>query len=615
MFDFKAIMNYKLLFGLFGFLSITAHSQQTQWAIGIGSSGQETCNSLSYSASGDLYAGGIFQMPFDADPGPGVQTLTSSGGDDLYFNKYTADGELVWARRIGNGSNDDWPKVEAVQGGVYLSGSFLGTCDLDPGPGVSNFVSAGSRDVWIARWNDSGVLEWARKFDGSGSDVCYAMTSDENGNLYVGGLFNGTADLDPGPGVNMFTASGSNDVFVIKLDSSGNTLWSRTYGGTISEGISAIEAKGGQVYLAGTFYGAVDFDPGAGVFIMDEVVISGDGYLVNWTPDGNFVWANAIGEAAADGASGVQRQSTGNILVNGYFSGTVDFDSGPGVFELTSPNDPNTPSVYVVNVSPSGQFLWAKMLSGSSFIGMAGIRTDFQDGFWLCGSFGGSFDSNPGAPQALLTATGFQSDYAIHFDVTGNFVWSGIIAGPSFVTCQAMDALGQTVALSGQFAPNANFSISGDPLVLTTDGTSDAYVVQIGADEPCTFAVELTATHVFCAADGGTATAEVSPPGNYSFQWDDVQQQTSSTATGLQQGTYSVVVSDGNCSSTATVDVPLFSSCPTDFNGDGTTGMGDLSLLISALGSNLCAYDLNQDGNVNFSDLSIFISFFGGVCP
>jgi len=120
----------------------------------------------------------LFRCLLTLTPGTGVQTLTSAGGDDLYFNKYNEDGALIWARRIGNGSNDDWPRVEATSSGVYVSGNFLGTCDMDPGAGVNNAVSAGNRDVWVAKWSADGQMEWWRKMGGSGSDFWYAMTSD-----------------------------------------------------------------------------------------------------------------------------------------------------------------------------------------------------------------------------------------------------------------------------------------------------------------------------------------------------------------------------------------------------------------------------------------------------
>jgi|GEM_PF-3836249 len=413
----------------------------------------------------------------------------------------------------------------------------------------------------------------------------------------------------------MVSSSGSNDVYVIKLDPSGNTVWMRSFGGPISEGISAIEARNGQVYLVGTFYSNVDFDQGPGSFIMSDPEIAGDGYLVNWTSDGNFVWANSIGESSADGASSVQRMSDGTLVVGGYFTGTVDFDPGPGVFEMTSVSGPNTPNLYVGKYTGSGAFLWSKMWSSPSFIGLTGIRRTAQDGFVFCGTFNGSFYADAGPGVSMLTSTGSQSAFAGQFNSDGNWEWSGLLAGPSFVSCQAMDAGSGAVIMSGQFAPNPNFSINGDPLTLTTDGTSNAYIACIGVLAPCVFSLETSITPVFCNPTGGSATVTAGPPGSYTYLWNDPMAQTAATATGLTEGSYSVSVSDGTCTLTAIAEVTLFSGCTGDFNNDGVIGMGDFTLLVSGYGSNVCLFDLNVNGQVDFSDLSIFFASFGLVCP
>jgi hypothetical protein len=79
--------------------------------------------------------------------------------------------------------------------------------------------------------------------------------------------FQGTADFDPGAGTFHLTSSGSDDIFVSKLDSAGNFVWAKAMGGPSGDAGQGIAVDGaGNVYTTGSFQGTADFDPGAGTF-------------------------------------------------------------------------------------------------------------------------------------------------------------------------------------------------------------------------------------------------------------------------------------------------------------------------------------------------------------
>jgi hypothetical protein len=108
-------------------------------------------------------------------------------------------------------------------GNVYTTGFFLGTVDFDPGAGTFNLTSAGSGDLFVSKLDASGNLVWARSMGGAASsDEGYGIVVDGAGNVYTTGSFSGTGDFDPGAGTANLTSAGSFDVFVQKLDASGN---------------------------------------------------------------------------------------------------------------------------------------------------------------------------------------------------------------------------------------------------------------------------------------------------------------------------------------------------------------------------------------------------------
>src|SRR6185436_19324206 len=138
-----------------------------------------------------------------------------------------------WAKNIGgyygyaNGL-----AVKVISNTIYTCGKFKGRVDFDPGAGTFYLTSAGNEDIFISQSDASGNLLWAKSIGGPANDVAYSIVADASGNVYITGSFSLTADFDPGPGVFNLTASGNTDIFISKLDASGNFTWAKQMGGT-----------------------------------------------------------------------------------------------------------------------------------------------------------------------------------------------------------------------------------------------------------------------------------------------------------------------------------------------------------------------------------------------
>ncbi|HLG35194.1 MAG TPA: hypothetical protein VI757_09965, partial [Bacteroidia bacterium] len=108
---------------------------------------------------------------------------------------------------------------------------------------------------------------WAKAMGGTGGDGGGSIAIDASGNVYTTGSFEGTVDFDPGAGIFNLTSAGSDDIFISRLDGSGNFVWAKAMGGTSSDGGNSVAVDAsGNVYTTGLFYDTADFDPGAGVF-------------------------------------------------------------------------------------------------------------------------------------------------------------------------------------------------------------------------------------------------------------------------------------------------------------------------------------------------------------
>ncbi|MBK9533535.1 MAG: SBBP repeat-containing protein [Chitinophagaceae bacterium] len=190
--------------------------------------------SISIDASGNIIITGNFTGTNDFDPGPAVYNLISSGTNnpDIFIAKLDATGNFVWAKQFGSTFVDGAYSValDAV-GNVYTTGYFFLTVDFDPGPAVYNLTAVGGYNIFVSKLDAAGNFIFAKQI-GSGSTEArgQSIKVDASGNIYTTGMFFTTGDFDPGAGIYNLTALGDQDIFVSKLDASGNFLWAKQMG-------------------------------------------------------------------------------------------------------------------------------------------------------------------------------------------------------------------------------------------------------------------------------------------------------------------------------------------------------------------------------------------------
>ena len=149
-----------------------------------------------------------------------------------------------------------------TSGDLYITGYFSGTADFNPDSSGTFNLSASGIDVFVLKLNNLGGLVWSKKLGGSGNDYGYAIDIDMDENVYVTGNYIGTADFDPGMSQQNLVSAGQSDIFISKLDVSGNYLWAGSFGGNSDEtGFSISVDNEYNVYASGFFRGTVDFDP------------------------------------------------------------------------------------------------------------------------------------------------------------------------------------------------------------------------------------------------------------------------------------------------------------------------------------------------------------------
>ncbi|MES2123208.1 MAG: hypothetical protein V4503_00830 [Gemmatimonadota bacterium] len=318
------------------------------WALGVGGTLDDEARNIVVEPNGDVVVTGLFRGTVDFDPGAGAATLISRGGSDVFVARYGADGSFKQVVQFGGVDEDAGGAIARTSDGdIVVGGEFRGNATFGSPAAPVVLVSAGENDYFVARLATSLGLQWAVRGGGTGADLVGpgGIAVDPNGTIVVAGSFSGVADVDPSPGTVLLTSFGLSDVFVVRYDGAG--VWSglaRRYGGAGSDGVQslAIDASS-NLYLAGWFQGSVDFDPGAGVSIVNGLGTTGaaDGYVLSLDPAAELRWVAPVGAVIAGDAnftiaSGVALTGDGAVWAVGRFFGLADLDPGTTAVQVQS---------------------------------------------------------------------------------------------------------------------------------------------------------------------------------------------------------------------------------------------------------------------------------------
>lgn len=306
------------------------------WAFMLGNELNSMAYDIAMDQNGNIWVSGTFKGELDFDPSGGEFILSGHGFQDAYMAQYNAGGEFLWAGEIGGGqSTFSLPRVVCDNdNNLYYATYFNNSCDMDPGPGTQMAVSAGSSDILLIKLDAAGAYQWGFSMGGEFQDQARDIMIS-NGNIILTGLFEANIDFDPSSGGANFTSTDDYDAYLAAYTTDGEYIWARAIAGLAAncpaEGLALGCDNEHNIYLGGSFYGTVDFDPGANTH---ELTAQGfwDLYAAKYDHEGNMIWANHAGSNDQDYAHNImvdRRQEA--VLVTGKFQGWAEFDFlGPG---------------------------------------------------------------------------------------------------------------------------------------------------------------------------------------------------------------------------------------------------------------------------------------------
>ncbi|XWK90520.1 MAG: SBBP repeat-containing protein [Phormidium sp.] len=375
--------------------------------------------------------------------------------------------EVIWAKGYGSTGLDSGIDIATdSSGNLYTIGYFSGSVTF----GNTTLTSQGNSDVYITKQDSSGNVIWAKSVPGTVSGSAKAIVTDSSGNIYTTGIFSGSATFGS---VTLTSQQGNNDIFVAKLDSSGNFTWAKNYGSLSSadQGYDITTDSSGNLYVAGLLGGSAYVTGGtlSGNDTPGSTKLTsfggGDILVTKLDSNGNVAWAKNFGSITRDQSYSIATDSSGNVYTTGLFAGSATF----GSVTLTSQGGTD---IFVAKQDSNGNVAWAKNFGSTTNDNGFGIATDSSGNLYTTGNFTG----NATFGSVTLTSQGDNDIFVTKLDSSGNVAWAksfgsiGSDAGISIAT----DSSGN-VYTTGIFAGSTTFG----SVTLTSKGSNDIFVAKL----------------------------------------------------------------------------------------------------------------------------------------
>jgi len=339
-----------LILGMLTLLLVSLSNAQQRWERTYGGTFSEVGNSVQQTSDGGYILTGY--------------TGSFGVGDyDVYLIKTDSIGDTIWTKTYG-GMGSDWGNFvqQTSDGGYIIAGS-------------TRSFGAGGWDVYLIKTNASGDTLWTRTYGGTNDDEGNSVQQTLDGGYIVAGYTCSFGDT-------------LQDVYLIKTNASGDTLWTRTYGGANPDGGCSVQQTADSSYIIAGY----TWSFGAGYY---------DVYLIKTNPSGDPLWTRTYGGAFDEGGNSVQQTSDGGYIIAGA---TYSFGAG------------NT-DVYLIKTNPSGDTIWTRTYGGTYFDNGQSVRQTTDGGYIVAGYTGTIYQPS------------WFDVYLIKTNATGDTLWTRFFGG------------------------------------------------------------------------------------------------------------------------------------------------------------------------------------------
>ncbi len=378
------------------------------------------------------------------------------GSPDYWIVKKDANGILQWEKRFGGSGWDQFNSMQQTADGGYILGGYSSS----PISGDKSQSPKGAIDYWIVKLNATGVLQWDKTFGGSSNDYLSVVIQTNDGGYMLSGFSQSGISGDKSE-----SNRGALDYWILKTDASGNKLWDKRFGGPQDDWAYSIIQTSDNGYLIGgtsaSGAGGDKSEPNRGPLnTMDYWVVKTDAAGVKQ-------WDKRFGTSDDDLCSVALQTSDGNFILGGYSSGSINGDR--------SVNSRGWYDYWLVKINASGSKIWDKRYGGTEIEYLFSMEITPDDGFILGGT---SYSGNNG--DKTQPSRGNEDYWIVKTDATGAIEWDKTMGGTG---SDWLNYISPTTFGGYILGGNSDSPISGEK-TQSVFGINDYWVIKLGPDEP-----------------------------------------------------------------------------------------------------------------------------------
>jgi len=514
---------------LFIAASVFSNAQDCFWAKQAGGTNSgATSFGIVNDANGNSYVTGYYSgnnMSFN-----GISLPGTGGTQDIFVVKYDKSGVAKWAKR-GSGTNSEEGHGITVDenGNTYITGWF-GSPTLTFGTTVLTNYGVNAA-FFIVKYDSTGNVKWAKTNSGSGNMGQYGegISYDKNGNLYVTGSFDDTYIVF---GNDTLFKNTNSDFFIAKYDTSGNVIWAKRGGGTGYDYGTSIASDPNFLYITG-FYNSPFM-----TFGTDTVFRYSNMFILKYSASGNYIWGKCpkAKNMADEHPYCIAMDGNGNS----YITGTIKSDSlyfgniGLGNYSVNG----GIEDAFIVKYDAGGNSKWVKQIGNTGADQGRGIAVVGNKVYQTGYSQSPSINIGP----LTFTNTGTVPMYVAVFDTAGNFdnAFTSTGNGGGYTYGISVDPSG-AINFTGVFGLTVNF---GNATMTQNNGGVDFFIAHTYP-----FSLGVTTSNVLCyGSNNGSATSALTGGQSpFSYYWSAGGQTTSSiTNVPASTGIDTLIVTDIN---------------------------------------------------------------------
>lgn len=428
---------------------------------------------LQIDLEGNVFIAGMFgdTLDFDiSDTGVSIRHAIAPY-DDAFLLKLNPDGEFQWVKTFG-GSGSLSVRDIAVDhsGNILFTGPAEGNNLVFHPNTTSPTYNAYTTSYYTLKYDSTGAFMWVKQFGSFFTDYdCEQVEVTSNNDVIISGEFTGTVDFDPGPGVSNLTSTlGSDDVFIMKLDSAGTFQWAKSFGNGWNNRIFDMKiSSSDKLHFTGELRDSMDFDPGSGSHYEKSKLWFTTFILKLDANSGSFAWVESffLSDPANVEFHNLHIDHEGGVYTTGEFKREFYVHPDTSVNNYSLPSSTQSTKIYrdafIHKFDSSGTYMWAHSIHSNEYQRGKAVASSTSGKVLLAGEFTSTVDFGLGGPAVNITADGGFDMFVLEM---GQCIPSYTSISDS--TCDLfVTPHGDTLSQSGQYQYSLPGSLGCDSII------------------------------------------------------------------------------------------------------------------------------------------------------